>query len=64
MNYDRILLILAIFIQILTTYLFLERNKLIEFMGGEPKEIIAIAYLNDKIKESILFLNKQNKSCI
>lgn len=60
MNYDRILLILAILVQIITTYLFLERNKLIEFMGGEPKKIIAIAYLNDKIKGSVYFSESES----
>jgi Cu-Zn family superoxide dismutase len=64
MNYDRILLILAIFVQIIATYLFLERNKLIEFMGGEPKEIIAIAYLNDKIKGSVYFYENESNVTI
>lgn len=54
MNY-KILLIISMIIQLITTYFFLEKYKLIELFGSEPKNIIAIAYLNDKIKGSVYF---------
>ena len=33
-------------------------------MGGEPKEIIAIAYLNDKIKGSVYFYENESNVTI
>jgi len=65
MNFDKILLIIIFCIQIITTYLFLEKYKIIEFFGGEPNEIIAIAYLNEKIKGSVYFYeNIKNNNVI
>jgi Cu-Zn family superoxide dismutase len=63
MDYKFILLSMII-IQIITTYLFIEKNSLLHFIDCETKNIIAIAYINDKIKGSVYFIEDKEKNLV